>query len=361
MNSTRNRTLTTLFIIGIVLSIALLITYIPREESLGTPMLNGTKLQDTKIEHAIKNFKSISSGKDKTPPLIVSNEHLTLKKGAAKIPNPLICIDDFDKSVECKIEGEYDLNKSGKYKLKRVAIDSAGNRAEKDLILNVVDEIAKYEPKDPVPLNFATAVKNYKNKDTSVGIDVSKWQGKIDFEKVADSSAEFVMIRIGVQDGFAGKPLLDKFFLQNYINAKAAGLKVGVYFYSYATTLEEAAEQAYFVTETLRGNGMDLDLPVVFDWESWEKLSTLNMSLNDLNDCAKIFLEIVEKEGYEGALYGSKFYLKNNLWLLDDYDMWLAHYANQTDYEGKYFMWQCSANGRIPGIQGDVDINILYK
>ena len=198
--------------------------------------------------------------------------------------------------------------------------------------------------------------------DRIFGIDVSDWQGDIDWKKVKSAGCEFVFIRIGVQNGFGGESKTDTYFVDNYKGAKAAGLKVGVYFYTYATDKKEAKEQAKFVLDTLSENSCKLDLPIAYDWESWNKLGGLEMSINDLNACAEAFLSTVEKAGYNGMLYSSKYYLEKTLWRLDmtKYPVWLAHYVSQTSYAGSYSVWQCSCTGKIPGIKGDVDINVMY-
>lgn len=296
-------------------------------------------------------------------PIFVTASTVTVKVGSEKIPEPMICIDDKDKKIVPTVEGYYDLNTVGKYNLTRVAKDSDGHVTRFPFVLNVVSEIpATSSPGSAAKLNFSEAVAGYKKDNTSLGIDVSKWQGDIDWKKVKNAGCEFVFIRLGVQNGFGGESKLDTYFIDNYKGAKAAGLKVGVYYYTYATDKKEAADQAKFVLKTLSENSFKPDLPIVYDWESWNKLGSLNMSINDLNDCAAAFLSTVEKAGYDGMLYSSKYYLEKTLWRLDTakYPVWLAHYVSQTSYAGSYSIWQCSCTGRIPGINADVDINVMY-
>ena len=101
-----------------------------------------------------------------------------------------------------------------------------------------------------------------------------------------------------------------------------------------------------------------LDLPIVFDWEIWSNWTSYHMSFHDLNEMAHDFIKTVEAEGYEGMLYGSKFYLEN-FWEDENFEnIWLAHYASNTSYED-YMMWQFSNVGRINGIYGDVDLNVM--
>ena len=162
------------------------------------------------------------------------------------------------------------------------------------------------------------------------------------------------MMRIGVKLDSGEDPALDKKFLDNIKNAKEAGLKVGVYLYSKALSREEAIDEANWVLDTL--DGESLDLPIVFDWEIWSNWNSYHISFHDLNEMPKAFIKTVEEEGYVGMLYGSKFYLEN-FWDGTYDNVWLAHYASSTDYEG-YMMWQFSNIGRIDGIYGDVDLNV---
>lgn len=296
-------------------------------------------------------------------PIFVTASTVTVKVGSEKIPDPMICIDDKDKKIIPTVEGYYNLNAVGRYKLTRVARDSDGHVTRFPFVLNVVSELPETSAPEPSPkFNFSDAVARYKNDKTAIGIDVSKWQGDIDWKKVKNAGCEFVFIRIGVQNGFGGESKTDTYFIDNYKGAKAAGLKVGVYYYTYATDKKEAKEQAKFVLDTLSENSCKLDLPIAYDWESWNKLGGLEMSINDLNACAEAFLSTVEKAGYNGMLYSSKYYLEKTLWRLDTtkYPVWLAHYVSQTSYAGSYSVWQCSCTGKIPGIKGDVDINVLY-
>ena len=167
------------------------------------------------------------------------------------------------------------------------------------------------------------------------------------------------MIRIGVQTKSGGEINIDPYYYQNIENAKNVGLKVGVYLYSIAINIEDAINQANWVINTL--DKEKLDLPIVFDWENWSKWNNYKISFYDINNIANTFLKTVEDNGYKGMLYGSKYYLEN-IWTNKlEYPVWLAHYTKKTSYKGDYMMWQLSNTGKIDGINGDVDINILYK
>ena len=199
---------------------------------------------------------------------------------------------------------------------------------------------------------------NYKTDNTSVGIDVSKWQGDIDFKKVREAGAEFVMIRIGYQDGFDGDYVIDPYFEKNIEEAKENNLQVGIYFYSYSNSIEESEKQAEWVIKNLKN--YEIDLPVVYDWEVWSSFNSINASLYKFNLMAETFLKKIENSGYITMLYISKNYLEN-IWELQNYKTWLAHYTNKTNYNGNYYMWQMCSDGKIDGINGYVDIDILYK
>lgn len=318
---------------------------------------------DEMIEAYIANFNR-KAGKDTTPPLILSGANTNAKLGSSKIPDPGLAIDDYDREITFTYEGNYDLNKVGTYKVVRIATDDAGNKTKQDVTLNVMAEL----PREPEPTRMATlkiedAIKKYKTSDDiSVGIDVSRWQGDIDWAKVKGAGISFVMMRLGIQDGVHGEYYVDRNFVQYFKDAQAAGLKVGVYLYTYATCKDDGVKDAMFVYKTLKENNFTPDLPIAFDWESFGSVSSFKTSLKDMNDALQVFQGILEIAGYQTCLYNSKFYLASGIWENpDDNNIWLAQYNDKVTYEGKYFMWQCSNTGSVPGIKGDVDIDFMYS
>jgi len=189
-----------------------------------------------------------------------------------------------------------------------------------------------------------------------LGIDVSKWQGDIDFTKVAAAGCDFVIIRCGVVSD--GQLETDKYFEQNYQNAKAAGLKVGIYYSSIDNDPEVLADRVESMLSIL--NGDSLNFPVAFDWERWSGIQKYKMSIRDLRNLYTVFDSVCVSMGYESMLYGSKHYL-NDIWQPEaEWKIWLAHYTEQTDYTGEYYMWQQSCTGKIDGIDGAVDMDIAY-
>ena len=205
--------------------------------------------------------------------------------------------------------------------------------------------------------NFSDLVKKYKTDNTKIGIDVSHWQGDIDFEKVKNAGVEFVFIRVGSQRGIDGEYYIDNKFKQNINGFNKVGIPVGIYFYSYANSKLAAKKEAKWVVEQLKP--YKIDLPVVFDWESWSFFQEFNKSFYSLTEIANTYLNEVEKVGYKGMLYSSKYYLEN-VWFKTKYPVWLAHYTEKTNYQGEYSYWQLCSNGRVDGIFGDVDINVMY-
>lgn len=266
--------------------------------------------------------------------------------------------DNYDGEPLCEIEGDYDLNTIGSYKIKVIVTDVSGNSSNYNIVLKIIEKTNSNSTNNSVPtkMDFSEALNKYKTDDTELGIDVSEWQGKIDFEKVKNAGASFVMMRIGLKLKTGGDPVIDGQFLRNIKEARAVGLKVGVYFYSKARSREEAINEANWILEAL--DGESLDLPIVFDWEIWNGWNSYHLSFHELNEMPKAFIKVVEDAGYMGMLYGSKFYLES-FWDGTYENVWLAHYASSTSYQGDYMMWQFSNVGRIDGIYGDVDLNIL--
>ena len=212
------------------------------------------------------------------------------------------------------------------------------------------------EPSEPVYTNFNSIVENYKNDKTKIGLDISSWQGDVDFEALKNAGVEFVMIRVGGTIGTNGEYFLDKKFKQNIENANKYGIQAGIYFYSYADSLEHARRDAKWVLKQIKK--YKIDLPIAFDWEEWSNFNEYHLSFFGLTSMAEEFLKVIEEAGYQGMLYSSKTYLEN-MWMKTKYDIWLAHYTSNTTYQGDYKIWQICENGKVDGIDGAVDIDIM--
>ena len=294
---------------------------------------------------------------DEKPLVWLSNSYSIKVNSDVNLEDSIMCADNYDSNPSCKIIGDYDLNKVGSYDLSYVATDSSNNKNKVDFTLYVYEPKEDGDEKNVSVTNFDEVLSSYKTKKSEVGIDVSKWQGKIDFNKVKEAGASFVMIRVGSQNGVNGEYVIDPYFETNVSSAIKSGLKVGVYFYSYADSKKEAKKQANWVIEKIKK--YKVTLPVAFDWECYSSFNEMDISLFELNEIADSFLKEVEKNGYEVMLYGSKNYL-NSVWKYNKNDVWLAHYSENTDYQNDFVMWQLCQNGVIDGIEKMVDINVLY-
>ena len=294
---------------------------------------------------------------DEKPLVWLSNSYSIKVNSDVNLEDSIMCADNYDSNPSCKIIGDYDLNKVGSYDLSYVATDSSNNKNKVDFTLYVYEPKEDGDEKNVSVTNFDEVLSSYKTKKSEVGIDVSKWQGKIDFNKVKEAGASFVMIRVGSQNGVNGEYVIDPYFEANVSSAIKSGLKVGVYFYSYADSKKEAKKQAKWVIEKIKK--YQITLPVAFDWECYSSFNEMDISLFGLNEIADSFLKEIEKNGYEVMLYGSKNYL-NSVWKYNKNDVWLAHYSENTDYQNDFVMWQLCQNGVIDGIEKMVDINVLY-
>lgn len=196
---------------------------------------------------------------------------------------------------------------------------------------------------------------------TRRGIDVSAYQEDIDWDQVRAAGFDFAFVRIGYRGYSVGRILEDERARENLADAKAAGMDVGVYFYAQAITTEEAAEEARWCLEFLAGEA--LDLPVVYDWE-WVDPSarTGSMDRATLTECVKTFCEAIGQGGYQAMIYFNKHVSRDLLDLeeLSQYPFWLAQYKEQMDYPYQVDFWQYTEEGNVPGIEGNVDIDLMF-
>lgn len=196
-----------------------------------------------------------------------------------------------------------------------------------------------------------------------IGIDVSRYQGNIDWAAVKEAGVQFAMLRLGYRGYGSGALVMDTYFQQNIQGAQANGIEVGVYFFSQAITPEEGAEEARFCLNALKG--YHITYPIVFDWEPYDSsLEPRTDGLDDkiLTQCAVAFCEEVEAAGYQSMVYSNLtyFYLHFDLNQLVDYPLWLAQYNSRPSFYYHFDMWQYSGTGQVPGIDGNVDLNIHF-
>ncbi len=201
-------------------------------------------------------------------------------------------------------------------------------------------------------------------KGKTFGVDVSKYQKNIDWEQIKKAGVSFVIVRIGYRGyGASGALVLDPMFEEHFTNVKNAGLKVGVYFFSQATTEEEAKEEAFACAYVL--NGRKLDYPIFFDTEasgaSGGSGRADGLGVADRTKCAVAFCEEVKANGYKPGVYASTLWYRNRVDLssLTKYTIWNAHYgvvSSPIDCA----LWQGTCTARLPGYKGDLDVNISY-
>ena len=195
-----------------------------------------------------------------------------------------------------------------------------------------------------------------------LGLDLSKYNGDVDFTAVKSEGIDFVMIRLGSRGYGSGQITLDEKFEENITKAIGAGLEVGVYFFSQAVTAEEAVEESNFIVQTLAN--YKITYPVVFDMEyvQNDKARIEALSRDEKTAVAKAFLQNTKVAGYQPMIYGAKEWLIREIDLtkLTEYDIWLSQQKEIPDYPYKFQMWQYSLKGKIGGVNGDVGLNISF-
>ena len=194
------------------------------------------------------------------------------------------------------------------------------------------------------------------------GIDVSKYQGTIDWKKVAEAGVEYAIIRLGYRGMNEGTLELDPVFEKNMEGAAAAGIKIGVYFFSQAITKEEAIEEATFVINAV--DKYNITYPVIFDTE---RVATYNarangLSYEDRTDMCITFCDRIAAAGYTPMIYANTKYMIMGIDLerLEKYDKWYAVYSDKITFPYNFQMLQYSESGSIPGIKGNVDLDISF-
>ena len=200
------------------------------------------------------------------------------------------------------------------------------------------------------------------------GIDVSTFQQDIDWQAVADSGIAFAVIRAGYRGYGKGSIVEDDRFRQNVAGARAAGLHVGLYFFSQAVTPEEAAEEAQWLVDA--AHDYQIDMPLVFDWENIDQstvaagdtVRTAEMTGEDVTACAVAFCETVTAAGYDAAVYGNRWqgYYDYDFTQLKDYAFWVSAPGTADDFYYAHDFWQYSYDGTVPGISGSVDRDLWF-
>lgn len=208
-----------------------------------------------------------------------------------------------------------------------------------------------------------TEIKKFQNLsgNAKTGIDVSKWNGDIDWDKVKNAGVEYAIVRAGYRGSVTGSLVEDPYFAANMKGAAASGMPVGVYFFTQAVNEVEAVEEASAVLRLVRE--YDITYPIFIDTEGAGgngRADQLDVDTRTL--VCEAFCRTIENAGYEAGVYGSRNWYNNNLHAdrLENYCIWLAEYRSVPLYQGYYQMWQYTSKGKIDGIEGNVDMNVSY-
>ncbi len=198
-------------------------------------------------------------------------------------------------------------------------------------------------------------------ENARIGIDVSKWNKEIDWEKVKDAGVEFVIIRCGYRGSSTGSLIVDPYFEENIRGAEEAGIDVGIYFFTQAVNEVEAVEEASMVLSLIEN--FYITYPVFIDTEGAGGAGRAdNLDVEKRTAVCRAFCDTIKNGGFDAGIYASKNWYNNRLNIEDlkNYKIWMAEYRAIPTYEGYYDMWQYTSKGQVAGIEGNVDLNISY-
>ena len=197
------------------------------------------------------------------------------------------------------------------------------------------------------------------------GIDVSQYQGEIDWEAVAEAGIEFAIVRVAWRGyGASGSLNEDTTYVTNIKEAQANGIKVGAYIFSQAISVEEAVEEADYLMACLEKEGLTVELPLVIDFEyagDPGRLEAANLTRQEATDICNAFCAQVQSKGYEGMTYANRYFLESKLFPEQLGKVWLANFGTATGYKGDYEYWQFSSRGQVAGISGVVDLDFWFE
>lgn len=232
---------------------------------------------------------------------------------------------------------------------------------------DIIEDLNKNNYDLKANLNMDEDKLEYKDRaiTSKRGVDVSKYQGSIDWAKVKAAGIDFAMIRVGARGYGSAQLMLDDNFVTNIMGARAAGLETGAYFFSQATTEEEAVEEANFTVGALMNYGATYPVAIDVEWIENDRARTDDLTSEERTDLAVKFCETVKAFGYKPMIYASRDMLIAGMLpeKLKDYDVWLSDdYRPEvgTDYPYEFNMWQYTRKGNVDGIPGEVDVNISF-
>ena len=266
--------------------------------------------------------------------------------------------DDCDPSPKVDVKGSVNTNVVGNYPLHVTVTDYSGNFIDWDMNVEVMNVVPEDKPSDKA-YSFERFKQEYGKAGRKLGMDISEWQYDIDFNKIKNAGCEFVFMRVGFSHD--GNLTLDYYFKDNVRKAKEVGMPIGVYVFFHDNSEEELLSTLDMMFNELQG--VDLDLPIAFDWENFLNFQDYGLSFKDLNYLYDVFEKEVTKRGYEAILYSSQFYL-NHVWSdTETRPVWLANYSDWPNYDKPYKFWQVLDWGKIDGIRPDAnaDFDIMFE
>ena len=241
-----------------------------------------------------------------------------------------------------------------------LAARQEANGAEEPL--PTIEAVIEPEKNPYGPMDFQYDRQNYLyclRQDSYPGVDVSAFQGDIDWVRVKNSGIRFAILRVGYRGYESGKLVEDEFIRENLRKTQEAGMPIGAYFFSQALTIKEVDEEIEFMLNIL--GDRELEMPIVLDWEiPTADARTAQMDARTLTALQEYFCKTMAEKGYTPMVYFNWHQSNTLLYLneLEDYPFWLALYQDRMTYPYHVEMWQYTASGRVPGIIGDVDINV---
>lgn len=249
----------------------------------------------------------------------------------------------------------------------KIVVPDSGNYYFFDILENisksVVDNTKLVYPEFDEEVRDYIGRVSYADDTVSIrhGVDVSRFQGNVEWNKVKNDGYEFTYIRAGYRGYEKGTLSEDEKFVDNIEGANAAGMDVGVYFFTEAITVAEGIEEAEFVLELI--DGYNVNLPIVIDVEesaNKNKSRSRNLSPEDRTAIVKAFCERIKEAGYTPMIYGNlKSHMRmTNIEELEEYDKWFAYYRFPLKFPYKFRVWQYTSTGKVDGINGDADLNI---
>ncbi len=355
---------------SLVILLFLVILYVNTDKKETKPKKNVAEVEETE-EDILKDSHNIKSeeldfwkdaAKPTRPPVEEEGE-LTLYKN----PDGSTDADSSTESVrDNSEEGEGSLNKNGSNDddIDKEGYISITNSSGKKTYYEILKDVAKHDYDFENSLINENGFPTYKDskRESIRGVDLSKNNGTVDFNKLKEAGIGFAMLRLGSRGYGTGKIALDEKFVEYAQNAQLAGIQIGAYFYSQAINETEAVEEANYIVGAV--SGFNVKYPIAIDIErvDGDDARTDKLTNEERTKIVKTFCDAVKGYGYKPIIYASKEMLVADLDLkeLADYDVWLSDDKMPTDYPYRFSMWQFNKTGRIDGITGDIDLDISF-